>query len=70
MADRWTFKATSRGYMFYLDGKPQGGAGIMPDAMGPKGRRAAKQVKAYSDYCRAECARRNAIAQAEGRSDG
>jgi hypothetical protein len=59
MTERWTFTATSRGYMFFLDGKPQGGAGTMADAKKSPGRGAAKQAAQYADYCRRECARRN-----------
>lgn len=57
---RWTFTATSRGYMFYKDGEPRGGAGILDSAEGPKGRAAINQQKDYATYCRGECARRNA----------
>lgn len=55
----WTFTATSRGYMFYFDGKPQGGAAILPSAKGPRGKQATRQVREYANYCRTECERRN-----------
>ncbi len=67
MADRWTFTANASGYMFYLDGKPQGGAGTM---FKYKGRKAAAQAKSYGDYCRGECRRRNEKLKLENAAHG
>lgn len=64
---RWTFTANSSGYMFYLDGKPQGGAGTIesrsgyskPRRWGPNGQ--AREAASNAKYCREECARREAL---------
>jgi hypothetical protein len=49
MAEHWTYTAGPRGYMLHCDGKPMGGAGILPSAKGPRGRAANAQAKSHAE---------------------
>lgn len=67
MPERWTFTSDSCGYILYLDGKPQGGAGTLGTATHTEdGRRRAWQhvradLKMFHDEAQSICNRRNAL---------
>jgi len=43
----FSYSYNSRGYMIFYKTKPIGGAGILPDARGPRGRQVQKQLDEY-----------------------
>ena len=63
---RWTYTSNSCGYMLYLDGKPQGGAGTLGSRTHTSdGRRRhwthiKADIKMHADTARRMCEERNA----------